>query len=374
MSDTSVKVSRVRVWDLPTRLFHWLLVALVAIALVTGFVAPEWWMGLHSAAGYGVVVLIIFRLVWGFLGTEHSRFSSFLRAPRYLRGYLAGLLILRPPHFIGHNPLGVLMIFALGAWLIALTVTGMIVLGGEEKQGPFAGILSYASGDAAKFWHSLLAWVLVGFIGAHVLGVIGESLLSRENLARAMVTGWKRAHGNVKAPQGPSARPVTAAIITIGAVSAAVGAALYLSTLPPLGYRTLEPSAIYEKECGACHWAFHPSLLPAASWQRVTAGLSDHFGEDASLADNTQREIDSWLTHNASETWDTEAANRFRVIDPTNPTRITATPYWRAKHAEIEAAVFAGRAVRSRVNCLACHLDAATGRFDDQNITIPKEP
>lgn len=366
--------SRIKVWDLPTRLFHWTLVGLVAVALVTGFVSPEWWMGLHSAAGYGVVALILFRLVWGFFGTEHSRFSSFLRAPRYLRAYLAGLLILRPPHFIGHNPAGVFMIFALGVLLIALTASGLIVLGGEEKQGPLAGVLSYALGTTGKAWHGTLAWVLTGLIAGHVGGVVGESLLTRENLPAAMITGWKRARpGGHVSPPRVAARPLAAAGTTL-AIGAILGVlVLYLGALPPTGYRALEPNAAYEKECGACHLAYHPSLLPAASWSLVMAGLAEHFGEDASLGDAATREIEAWLVANAAETWDTEAANRFRLVDPAHPTRITETPYWRRKHEAVEAAVFARKSIRGKANCLACHRDAPTGRFDDQAIAIPKE-
>lgn len=364
---------RIKVWDLPTRLFHWSLVALVAIALVTGFVTPEWWMGVHSAAGYGVVVLILFRLVWGFFGTEHSRFSSFPRAPRQVRAYLDGLLMLRPPHFIGHNPAGVFMIFALGALLAALTATGLLVLGGEEKQGPLAGVLSYALGNAGKSWHGTLAWVLIGLIGGHVLGVIGESLLTRENLPAAMITGWKRARAGEHAAAQEAARPVAAGLATAAIAGLLAGVVLYLGALPPTGYRALAPSPLYEKECGACHLAFHPSLLPATSWRLAMAGLGDHFGEDASLGAEASREIEAWLVANAAESWDTEAANRFRTVDSANPTRITETPYWRRKHQGIEASVFARKSIRSKANCLACHKDAASGRFDDQAIDIPKE-
>jgi hypothetical protein len=264
------------------------------------------------------------------------------------------------------------MIFALGVLLAALTATGLLVLGGEEKQGPLAGVVSYATGNAGKSWHGGLAWALIGLIGGHVLGVLGESLLTRENLAAAMVTGWKRARGDRQA-QPRAARPIAAALATAALAGLLAGVILYLGSLPPTGYRVLEANAAYEKECGACHLAFHPSLLPVESWRLVMAGLVDHFGEDASLGDAATRGIEAWLSANAAETWDTEAANRFRVVDTANPTRITATPYWRRKHAGIETVVFARKSIRGKVNCLACHRDAKSGRFDDQEIDIPRE-
>jgi cytochrome b len=149
------------VWDLPTRLFHWLLMTAVIIGFVTGFVSPEWWMGVHKWAGYAVVLLTLFRLVWGVFGSEYARFSNMARASRYLTDYLAGVLLLRPPHYFGHNPVGVLMMFARAATLICLTVTGLLVLGGEEKQGPLAAVASYAIGDAAKSIHWALPLALL---------------------------------------------------------------------------------------------------------------------------------------------------------------------------------------------------------------------
>jgi cytochrome b len=124
----------VRVWNLPTRLFHWLLVLLVATGVFTGFVAPEWWMGIHVWAGYGLVALMAFRLVWGIFGSEYSRVVSFIYPPRDTFQHLRGLLLLRPPHYVGHNPTGALMVFALTGLLIALVVTGLLAPSGEEKQ------------------------------------------------------------------------------------------------------------------------------------------------------------------------------------------------------------------------------------------------
>ena len=110
----------VKVWDLPTRLFLWLLVGLVVVGVVTGFVTPEWWMGVHLWAGYGLVALMAFRLVWGLCGPEYSRIVSFLYPPRSTVEHLRGLILLRPPHYVGHNPTGALMVFALMGVILTL--------------------------------------------------------------------------------------------------------------------------------------------------------------------------------------------------------------------------------------------------------------
>jgi cytochrome b len=336
---------------------------------LTGLVSPEWWMGVHMWAGYGVVGLIAFRLVWGVYGSEYSRVASFAYGPRRVVEYLEGLLLLRPAHHIGHNPAGAAMIFALALLLVALTATGLVELAGEEKQGPFAGVVSYEIGNAMKEVHGALADLLLILVGGHVLAIVAHIALTRDNVIKAMITGDKTLPPGTPLPSPRPARPGRAAAAMAAIVAVAAAALAYLATLPPLGLRALPENAAYAKECGACHDAYHPSLLPAAAWRAVMADLGDHFGDDASLAEPLRADIAGWLAANAGETWDSEAANRFRSLDPEQPMRITATPYWRRKHGEIPAAQFTLKSVRSKANCSACHGDAATGRFDDQAIS-----
>jgi cytochrome b len=364
----------VKVWDLPTRLFHWLLVCLVAVGVVTGFVTPEWWMGVHIWAGYGLVALMAFRLVWGLFGPEYSRVVSFLYPPRDTVEHLRGLLLLRPPHYVGHNPTGALMVFALTGVLIALVATGLLVLGGEEKQGPLSAVISYSVGFAADRVHLWLVLLLLAMIAGHVAGVLIESLLTHDNLVWSMVTGWKTLPPEAPVPTPRAARPGLAVVLLVILAGGAVGTIHWLSRLPPPhSLRTLPPNPTYQAECGACHDALHPSLLPAASWAGLMVSLGEHFGEDASLDGPTTRSLAAWLVDNAAETFDTEAANRFRIVAPDEPYRVSSTPYWVRKHAGIPPEVFARRSVRSQANCQACHRDAESGRFDDQAIAIPEE-
>jgi cytochrome b len=366
-------VSIVKVWDLPTRLFHWLLVLAVAIGAVTGFFGPEWLLGLHVWSGYGLAVLILFRLVWAFLGSEYSRVSRFAFPPRAVIGHLRDLLAGRAAHSIGHNPAGSAMIFALAGLLTTVVATGLMALGGQEKQGMLAGLVPYSVGHAAKEVHEVLTVLLLVLVGLHVAGVAMESLRGPWNLVAAMITGRKRLPPSMApTPQRP-ARPLAAALV-LAAIGLGVGTAAYaLTALPPRGLPTLAANPTYAKECGACHYDFHPSLLPAAQWVAMMASLDDHFGEDASLGDTTRGEIAAWLAANASETWDTEAANAFRRVSPEQPMRVTETRFWKRRHRGIPDATFASKAIRGKLNCIACHRDARSGRFADQSISIPKE-
>jgi len=134
---TERRRDRVRVWDLPTRLFHWGMAALVVAGLATGFFAPEWWLEIHIAVGLGAAALVAFRVVWGLYGSEHSRFASFAYGPRAVIAHLRGMLRGRPGHWLGHNPAGAIMVFTL------LAETG--ITKGADLKGKKIGITRLGS-------------------------------------------------------------------------------------------------------------------------------------------------------------------------------------------------------------------------------------
>ena len=364
--------SRAPVWDLPTRFVHWGLLGTVAIAAATGYLAPEWWMGVHLWAGYAVGGLVLVRLVHGLFGPGPSRFASLVVPPRAVLGHMRRLVRGRAqPHF-GHNPAGATMAVALLVVLIGIVATGLVVLGGEEDLGPLAGLVDYATGSAAKTVHYVLAGLLLAMVAVHLLGVMVESRLLGENLALAMITGRKRVADPAPARHRPARPRAAASAFVVLAVLIGSGLATLAAIRPP-GPPAPPITAAYRAACGECHYAYHPTLLPARSWRGLMAGLADHFGEDASLDGATAREVTDYLTTHSAETRDTEAANRFRAVTGDRPWRITATPFWRRKHGGIAAPVFARRAVGAASNCPACHLDAETGLFADQKIAIPEE-
>jgi cytochrome b len=169
---------KVLVWDVPVRAFHWLLAGSFAVAYLLG--DSERSLDIHVMLGYTVLGLIAFRLVWGFAGTGYARFRSFAFGPGTVLAYVRSLARGNAPHYTGHNPAGSLAIWSILA-LAALTVA--------------AGWLTFneLGGDAAEDVHELLANAWLAVVGVHVAGVAISSLLHRENLARAMLTGYKRA-------------------------------------------------------------------------------------------------------------------------------------------------------------------------------------
>ncbi|MBL6958771.1 MAG: cytochrome b/b6 domain-containing protein [Rhodospirillales bacterium] len=362
-----------RVWDLPTRIFHWSLVALIATGLLSGYFAPAWWLDIHSWAGYGIAGLIIFRLVWAVFGFEYSRFSNFTYAPGETLRHLRSFLRRQPGHYTGHNPLGAMMVFALIAVISGIVVSGLVSLGGKEDQGPLATVASYSVGKTADDIHEILAGILVGLIGLHIGGVLVESILSRENLVRSMISGWKTRLSS-REPAAPRPARPRAALAVFAVAALLIGSAFtVLAGLPATGLTTAAAHPAFEAECSDCHQLYHPSLLPAASWRDMMASLDQHFGEDASLDDGDRTSITGHLVKHAAGHWDSKAAHKFRTISEQEPWQISATPGWKRIHKEIPEADFKRPKVKSKSNCLGCHSDAASGRFHNQNIRLPKE-
>ena len=182
---------QIRVWDPLVRLFHWSLVA----GFATAFIVEDDLLGVHVWAGYLVLALISVRLVWGLIGTRHARFSDFVRGPGAVLEYLRDVMRLRAPRYLGHNPAGGAMILLILIGLAATGISGLALYGAEEFAGPLAETmrgLPPSWGDVLEETHEVLANLTLGLILVHVAGVLVSSLLHRENLIGAMISGNKR--------------------------------------------------------------------------------------------------------------------------------------------------------------------------------------
>jgi cytochrome b len=369
---TGYRPPHVTVWDIGVRLFHWLLAIAVLAALLSGYFAPKRWLDLHIVVGTAIAALVAFRVIWGFLGSTHARFAGFVVGPRAVLAHVRALLDGRAGRHVGHNPLGATMILALLAALALLTLTGLVALGGELKQGPLAFFTRFTVGHDAREIHEWLAAGLIGLVSLHLAGVAIESLRTRENLVRAMVSGTKAADAHAPATMARS-RPRAALMLSIAIAILAGIPIARLSAWPALGMPAAPLDPVYANECGDCHTAFHPSLAPAATWQAVMRGLDHHFGENASLDPAVAARLAAYLAANSAEHWDSKPSHLLRNTNPADPLRITATTAWQRIHGHLPPRVFARKAVGSQANCAACHGDAASGRFAPQQIAIPKE-
>ncbi|MBK1680771.1 cytochrome B [Rhodocyclus tenuis] len=169
-------MEKILVWDLPVRIGHWLLAAAFAVAWLTG--ESENWRAVHVAAGALMCAVVVFRLLWGFIGSRHARFADFAAGPLAAFAYLGDLLRRRAAHFTGHNPAGAWAIYLLLSLSLAAAASGWCVYSG-------------LGGEAAEELHELTANALLLLVGLHIVGVVVGGLLHDENLVRAMLTGRK---------------------------------------------------------------------------------------------------------------------------------------------------------------------------------------
>lgn len=205
----------VHVWDLPTRLFHWSLLALVLIAWFTGGEEGVAAM-IHRYAGEAIAGLIVFRVIWGFTGGARARFADFAAGPSAIIAHVRDLFAKQPKRHLGHNPLGGVAVFLLLAVVAGVVVTGLFS-GDESNAGPFAGLWGLELSEA----HEALFRVLQGLVVVHVLGVVVESVKAKDALVPAMITGSKRRRADEPGADAKRASMIAliAALLLGGAVS-----------------------------------------------------------------------------------------------------------------------------------------------------------
>lgn len=219
---------QVYIWDRFVRLFHWSLVVLFIISLVSG--EQEHWI--HSYSGYAIFTLISLRIIWGFVGSKHARFKDFVRSPFAVLSYLKSMVSGSPQRYLGHNPAGGAMILGLLATLFLTTLSGMKLYAIEEGKGPFAQTTStsivsqtyasdyeyeaeqyegeehegekyesheYEESEEEEFWediHETAVSLMLLLILLHVIGVVISSRQHKELLVKSMMTGYKEDHIN----------------------------------------------------------------------------------------------------------------------------------------------------------------------------------
>lgn len=210
-------VRQVLVWDIAVRSFHWLLVALLALSWYTGETGGLDEMTWHMWSGSAVLALVLFRIVWGLVGSTSARFSHFLYAPGEVVRYAIGLARGAPPHYPGHTPLGGWMIVLMLICLLLQAATGLFANDDIVTEGPLAAWVSKETSDWLTALHEWNFEVLLVLAGVHVAAVLFYVIVLRQNLVRAMFTGRKR----LRDDQSPSAlrftHPAVALLIAIGA-------------------------------------------------------------------------------------------------------------------------------------------------------------
>jgi cytochrome b len=182
----------IRVWDLPVRLFHWTLVTLMVVSYFTGRAGGDW-MKFHFWSGYGILTLLLFRIMWGFVGSTTARFTHFVKGPSAAIAHLRELLGKEGPHDAGHNPAGAAMVLVLIFAVLLQVLTGFFSADTDEGtvSGPLTSLASDKFIDKATSFHHFWINVLLVLAALHVLAALIYLVWKRQNLIGAMCTGRK---------------------------------------------------------------------------------------------------------------------------------------------------------------------------------------
>jgi len=188
-TEAASQQGQICVWDPFIRFFHWSIVTAFTIAYLI-----ENPLTVHVWAGYAIGVLIVARVIWGFVGPGHARFSDFIYSPAASLRYLRDLIGFHAKRYLGHSPGGAAMVFTLLVFLAATVATGLVVYGGDQGAGPLAGMFGKDTGEAVEEVHDVIANITLTLVFFHLAGVALASFAHHENLVRAMITGLKRAN------------------------------------------------------------------------------------------------------------------------------------------------------------------------------------
>ncbi len=231
--DVSAAVRSGLIWDLPLRLFHGLLLIATSAAFVTQWLGDAWF-GWHRWAGYAVLVLILFRCVWGFCGPRYARFSNFIRGPRQVLATATRLSRVRHQSSLGHNPLGAWMIVVLLLILGTQTLLGLFANDEVSEVGPLVGYVTAHLSHVFAHYHRVLSNFILAAIALHLVAVLYYQWVLKDDLIRPMISGFK-----AQVPRGlaiTSQRLWLALTLLLVAAGAVLALILSAPAVPDLGY------------------------------------------------------------------------------------------------------------------------------------------
>ena len=362
------------IWSLPTRVFHMMFAAFIVAAFLSG--DEDNLLNIHASLGYAIGVLVIYRIIWGFIGPRYSRFSDFSLSIKELKEFAFN--IFNHKKYAGHNPAASFVMLSMLVVVVLTVVTGVLTYGIQEGRG-ILGFLNtpyFKEMDLFEEVHEFFSTLLMVLIAAHLGGVAFDRLIDKKtDTLGSIVNG----HKNIDAPS------VTLnwfqKLFSLFALGLAAGVLFYSlffnSVLTKSSYNEIS----YEKEhpafvaeCASCHTLYPPHLLSRESWSKVMDTLDDHFGDDASLDDTTRLSIKEYLLKNSAENSTKESA--FYILKSLKENEdiiaVTQTAYWKARHQGIDKKIFSSNEIKSKANCKACHSDIEKGLIEDSNIKIPK--
>lgn len=372
------KPGKVFVWPIGTRIIHWMIAISFTTALYTSFHEEQ--LHSHVALGFIFGIMLIYRIIWGFIGPRYATFNTFKLSFSELKYYFVEKVQNRwrkiPP---GHNPASswyTILVLFIGFIII---VSGLLLYGVQEAKGLFRFLNEgyYPYMDILFVIHQYASYFLAAWAVIHICGVLVEQFYHKTNMVFAMVSGYKKSTG-----EDTKVKPILS-FFAYSMIAFAAGIYFFiissdynfltLNKFTRVDYKAEHP--VFAQECGDCHKIYPPFLLPEKSWKRIIDDLDNHFGEkitEANISKSQQASIRDFLYANSAEHSTREASVKImHSLGERRPKAITKTPYWRETHSHIPASAFKIKEVKDKSNCIACHKNFDQGILDDMDILYP---
>ncbi len=369
------KENLVYVWPLCTRVVHWLIALSFTVAFVLSLY--EYLLNFHVAVGIIFGLMILYRIVWGFIGPKYATFNTFKLSLPQLKDYFKQKIENRYREIsAGHNPASswyTLIVLSIGSIIV---ITGLLLYGIQEAKG-YLSVFNedyYNYSNLLLTLHKYATYILLTWAIIHIVGVLIEQFYHKTQMVNSMITGYKKAKG--EDTQLCTPKNIVSYIIII--LSLWVFFVIIDGTHNPfvknkygiVDYKGENP-VFYEK-CSECHKIYPPFMLPEKSWMRIIDGLDNHFGEKIGDQNITRPEkvyILNYLLENSAEHSKRESSVKIMNLDGLErPIAISKTKYWRDAHKDIPNSAYKDKKIKDKSNCFACHKDIEYGITDDINI------
>jgi cytochrome b len=363
------------VWPAGTRIIHWMFAISFTAAFATSFY--EYMLHSHVALGFIFMIMLIYRIIWGFIGPRYATFNTFKLKPSQLKHYFVEKIQNRWRKIpAGHNPAS--SWYTVWAMVVGtvIIITGLLLYGIQESKG----ILSYLNDDYTEYIfilepiHRYASYLFVAWACIHILGVLVEQFWHKTNMVFAMITGYKKTDGeDTEVSKKLNLFAFTTIFLAIATYFFIVSSNYNFLTLQK--YREIDykqESRVFYRDCGDCHKVYPPHILPAASWRKIMGSLDNHRGEkitDENISMVNQETILNYLVENSADSSTREVSVKtLHSLGQRVPKTITKTPYWRETHKHIPRSVYKTKKIKDKSNCFACHKDFEHGVLDDMNI------
>jgi len=374
------------VWPIYTRVIHWLIALSFSFAFL--FSLQENLLNLHVAFGIVFGLMLVYRIIWGFVGPRYATFNTFKLSLTKLKFYFTEKVQNRYREIpAGHNPASswfTLIVLGLGS---IISITGLLLYGIQEGKG-YLGFLNnhyYMYMDTLFDIHKYTSYLLLIWVIIHISGVLVEQFYHKTNMVFAMITGYKKAKGEDSHPgkykSGLSYFFLILSLMVFFVSTDGRNNPFVVSKYKQHDYK--HESFTYYTECGACHQPYPPFMLPESSWERIRGDLNNHFGEEISptmkkgenrISLNDQKVIFNFLKQYSADKSTREIS--VKVMNSLNGARgrksITKIKYWKHTHEKIPYELFKSKKVKNKSNCFACHENFEKGMMEDIDIKTPK--